>query len=61
MILFLKVNKKAKKYLISPSSTDKNAEIVRPDVMIGVRTPMPSFYVYEFMMALLSRLSKKRA
>jgi len=48
------------KITISPNSTDKNAEIVRSDVMIGVRTPVHSLYVCEFMMALSSRLFIKK-
>jgi len=46
--------------LISPSSTCKNAEIVRPDIMIGVQTPIPLLCVCEFMMALSSRLSTQK-
>jgi len=46
--------------LISPTSTGKNAEIVRSDVMTEGRTPVPPLYVCEFMMALSSRLSKKK-
>ena len=46
--------------LISPSSTGKNAKIVRSDIMIGVRTPVPPLCMCEFMMALSSRLSTKK-
>jgi len=45
--------------IISLSSTDKNAEIVRLDVKTGVRTPVFSLCVCEFMMTLSSLLSKK--
>jgi len=44
---------------ISPSSTGKNAEIVKLDVMTWVRTPVPPLCVCEFMMAMSSRLSTK--
>jgi len=45
---------------ISPSSTNKNAEIVRPNVMTGVRTPVPPLCVCEFISVLPSRLSTKK-
>jgi len=42
------------------SSIGKNDKIVRPDVMIGVRTPIPPLCVCKFMMVLSSRLSTKK-
>jgi len=57
--MLMKTILKIENCLINPSSTDKNVEIVRSDIMIGVRTPIPLFYVCEFMMVLSSLLSKK--
>lgn len=45
---------------MSPSSNDKNAEIVRLDVMIRVRTSEPPLCVCEFVLTLSSRLSTKK-
>lgn len=45
---------------ISPSSTGENAEIVRPDIMIEIRTPAPPLCVCEFTMALPFLLSTKK-
>lgn len=45
---------------ISPISTSKNVKIVRPNVMIGVQTPIPPLCLCEFMMVLPSCLSKKK-
>lgn len=46
--------------LISPSSTEKNVKIIRSDIMIRVRIPVPPLYVCEFMMTLLFLLSTKK-
>jgi len=46
--------------LISPSSTDKNVEIVRSDIMTEIQTPVPSLSVCEFTMVLPSLQSKKK-
>ena len=48
------------KTLISLNSTDKNADIVRPDVMTEVRILVLSPCVCEFTMILSSRLSTKK-
>jgi len=45
---------------ISPSSTSKNAEIVRSDVMTGVRTMVLPLCVCEFTVVSPSRLSRKK-
>jgi len=39
---------------------NKNTEIVKPDVMIGVQIPIPPLCVCEFMMTLSSRLSTQK-
>jgi len=49
-----------KKSLISPNSTGKNTEIVKPDVMTRVQTPVPPLCMCEFMMTLSSRLSTQK-
>jgi len=46
---------------ISPNLIGKNVEIVRPDVMTGVRTPVSPLYVCEFTMVLSSCLSIKKS
>jgi hypothetical protein len=62
IFIFLKKSclKRSDICLISPSSTDKNVEIIRPDVMVRVRTPVPLLCVCDFMIALSSRLSTKQ-
>jgi len=54
------VSKNEQVSLISLSSTNKNVEIVRLDITIGVQTPVPPLCVCEFKMLLPSLLSTKK-
>ncbi|RHN54441.1 hypothetical protein MtrunA17_Chr5g0406861 [Medicago truncatula] len=61
LIIFVSVNIKQKiESLIIPSSTDKNVEIVKPDVLIGVQTLVPPLCVCELMMTLPFLLCTKK-